>query len=154
MWPRWERPPPPRLLTAHGGKIVGNIGWGGRFRALPLWVSRGVRVTETSLQGAFRRILRVIAPILGKNVGIRTLAYGRETCIASLCGHYARWANDLREEGGTGSWVLTESDEPKPREERCRGGGSNGVYEFIFCIKTRSREAWGFYCTVKACFLL
>ena len=38
LWPKRERPHPPRLLTTHGGKSVANKGWGGGCHAPALLV--------------------------------------------------------------------------------------------------------------------
>ena len=78
------------------------------------------------------------ARVFRKNVEIRRLAYGRETSVASLFGCCARRAARLREAEKTGSLDLTQSDEPTPREERYGGGDTNGVYDLVFC--TRSRQ--------------
>ena len=50
------------------------MGWGGRSRAPPLRVRRGVGVTETSVERAVRAISRANAPFSRKNGDIRTLA--------------------------------------------------------------------------------
>lgn len=71
-------------------------------------------------------------PILGNNVDICTVEYGRETSVASLFGCCARRTSGLREPEKAGCSVPTESDEPTPREERYRGGGTNDVYGFVF----------------------
>lgn len=47
-------------LTVHCRKNVGPIGWGGRSRAPPICVRRGVGDTVTSVERSTRRILRVI----------------------------------------------------------------------------------------------
>ena len=116
------------FLTAHGGKSVGNMGWGGQSRVPPLRVHRGLGVGETGVGLPIRAILRVKARVFNESVEICGLAYGRGTSVASLFGCCARRATRLREAEKTGSLVSTELDESTPREERYGGGGTNGVY--------------------------
>ena len=56
LWPKRERPHPPRLSTAHGGKSVGSMGWCGRSYAPPLLARRGLGVQETSIEIPIRAV--------------------------------------------------------------------------------------------------
>ena len=88
------------LLAAHGGKSVRKKGWSGRSQTPPLRVRRGVSVGEKGIERSIRTFLRVKAAFLGKNHEIRTLASGRETSIASLCGCCARGRRGSVRQGG------------------------------------------------------
>ena len=57
------------------------------------------------------------------------IAFGRETSVASHFGCCARRPTRLRKTEMTGSLMLTESDEPTPRQYQNDGGGTNVVYE-------------------------
>ena len=105
-----------------------QLGRGGRYR-------NECRLSDSG-------ILHVRAPIFRKNVEIRTLAQDRATSVSNLCGYDARRTGGLSEAETAGSLVPTESDEPMPQKERCRGGGLNGVCDFSYGNNTASsREA-------------
>lgn len=89
----------------------------------------------------------MIAPVLRKNVEIRTLAYGRETSVAGVCGYYVQWTTGLREAERAGSLVRTESDDVVEVH-------SVRTILFVWNITASPREAWGVGCIVEACFQL
>ena len=122
LWPKRKSPYPSRLLTANGGESVGNIGWGGRCHAAPLLVHRELGVPETRVEIWIRAIFRVKAQVLGTNVEIRRLAYGRETCVPNLFSCCARRATRLRKAERTGLWC-------RPNRMSLRRGRSGTVVE-------------------------
>ena len=70
------------------------------------------------------------------NVEIRSLAQGREMGVARLYGCCAHRATKQSIAERTGVVLSTELDDPTPREERYRGGGTNGVYDLFYTRST------------------
>ena len=114
LWPKRERPYPPRPSTVHGGKSLRNIDWGGRL-CVEGWAFKK-RLSKFRFRLFYVRKYEFSA----KMFEIRMLAYGRLTNVTILFGCCSRRATRLRKAERTGYLV---SNEATRRDERYSGGG-------------------------------